>query len=35
MPEIVWSIVTLVAIAMGGAVYTVYWLLTYDDRNPN
>ena len=35
MDDIVWSVVTLVALAVGGAIYTIYWVLTYDDRNPN
>jgi hypothetical protein len=29
------SVTAMLAILLAGTLYALYWVLTYDDRNPN
>ncbi len=35
MHDVVWSINIMCAILVVGVAYMIYWIFTYDDRNPN
>ena len=33
--DIVWSIIWMIAILLVGVTYSIYWIFTYDEKNPN
>ena len=33
--DIVWSIIWMIGILLVGVSYSIYWIFTYDEKNPN
>ena len=33
--DIVWSIIWMIGILLVGVTYSIYWIFTYDEKNPN